>query len=79
MSDSGGSPIKYRALHVVPPSPPSPLGLSLPDDVRETATLEQLRRIAQIELEFSNRVAKELAKSYAEVLAVLREGHSDKR
>jgi hypothetical protein len=79
MSGTGGSPIKLRAAHIVPPVPPSPFTLTLPEEVLETATPDQLQRIALIELEFSHRVAKEITKAYGEVLAVLREGHSDKR
>jgi len=55
-----------------PPPPPPPVALYIPDSVRALATPEQLARIAEIELEFGQRVAKEVSKAYADVLAVVR-------
>jgi hypothetical protein len=48
------------------------VALYIPDSVRAQATAEQLARIAEIELEFGQRVAKEVSKAYADVLAVVR-------
>ncbi|MEJ0044828.1 MAG: hypothetical protein WDN04_00710 [Rhodospirillales bacterium] len=79
MSQSGGSPIKYRENIVHPPAPPPapPVTLYISADVLELATYAQRVRIAEIELEFSHRVSKEMAKAYAEVLAVLRDKSRD--
>ena len=60
--------------YITPPAPPPPppVALYIPDSVRALATPEQLARIAEIELEFGQRVAKEVSKAYADVLAVVR-------
>ncbi len=70
MPDPGGSPIKYSL--VAPTAPAPPVALYIPEAVTEAATPEQLIRIAVIELEFAQRVAKEMSKAYADVLTVLR-------
>jgi hypothetical protein len=55
-----------------PPPPPPPLALYIPENVTETVNDEQRAQIAQIELEFGRQVASLVAKSYADILAVLR-------
>ncbi len=58
---------------IVPPPPPSPpVAVYIPQSVRDTATPEQLRRIALIELQFAHRVSVMLSKTYAEIQGVLR-------
>jgi ABC-type uncharacterized transport system YnjBCD ATPase subunit len=48
------------------------VALYVPQSVRETASEEQERRIAQIELQFAHRVSVLLAETYSEIQAVLR-------
>jgi hypothetical protein len=72
MSQSGGNPIKYREVIPAPTPPPPPVALYISPTVLEVANYEQRLRIAEIELEFSHRISKELVKAYAEVLATLR-------
>jgi hypothetical protein len=57
-----------------PPPPPPPLALYIPAGVTADANAEQRARIALVEIEFSHRVSSLLAKSYSEVMAILRDG-----
>ena len=57
---------------VTPPPPPPPVGLYGPDSVFETATEEQLARIAQLELAYAHRVSVLLSETYSELQAILR-------
>jgi hypothetical protein len=58
---------------IIPPPPPPPaVALYVPQSVRESATEEQERRIALIELQFAHRVSVLLSETYSEIQAVLR-------
>jgi hypothetical protein len=72
MPVTGSGPNGPYGIVVPPPPPPPPITLYISPTTLEAATEEQRLRIAEIELEFSHRVSKELAKAYAEVLTVLR-------
>jgi hypothetical protein len=72
MPITGGGPNGPYGIVVPPPPPPPPITLYISPAALAAASDEQRLRIAEIELEFSHRVSKELAKAYAEVLSVLR-------
>jgi len=57
---------------VNPPPPPPPLALYIPPTATDSASEDQLRRIAQIQLAFAQKVSQLLSNTYAEVQAVLR-------
>ncbi len=56
-----------------PPPPPPPLALYIPPGLTDSASDEQLAKIALVELDFAQKVAGLLTRSYGEVLSIVRE------
>ena len=63
-------------VFIPPPPPPPPIALYVPASVLEILSPEQQAKIAQIEVEFAQRVSNVLSKSYNEILAVIRGGET---
>jgi hypothetical protein len=70
MTDQGGGPVKYIAMHPIP-EPCGPFTVPIPPNVLDGVSEWKRQRIGVVQLRFARDVSELLAKSYSEIAAIV--------
>ena len=70
MTDQGGGPVKYIAMHPSP-EPCGPFTVSIPPNVLDGVSEWKRHRIGAVQLRFARDVSELLARSYSEIAAIV--------